>query len=94
MCYEVDIPNIWGFLGADLENNTNANLPLKYKSSINILSQKVIQYLSKPGILSSREELILKSSINNGYACLWAIYLQIHPKTYICPITVCSRILI
>ena len=61
-----DFPNKWGFCCAVSEENTDANLPLKYEASIGGWGVKVIQYLVKT--LPKETTNIIKSCENDGHA--------------------------
>lgn len=51
-----------------------------------------MQYISKPQIFPAPAKLIMKSYSTNGFLCMHAVYVKLHPKLWLITTTVCSSI--
>ena len=72
----------------DPEVNSDANLPIKYKSMIGSFSLLITQYLLKSS-LPNEATNIINSCENNGYQVFCQIHSRLHPKLMCYPIDVC-----
>ena len=78
----------YGFVCDDPEVNSDADLPIKYKSLIDRFSLLVMQYLLNSS-LPKEATNILNLCGNDGYKALYSIHLRLHPKLMRYPIDVC-----
>ena len=72
-CQYRDSSGPYGFVCDDPEVNSDADLPIKYKSMIGSFSLLVMQYLLKTSLLKEATD-ILNSCGNDGYQ----VFRQIH----------------
>ena len=87
-CQYRDAPASYGFICNDPKVNSDANLPIKYKSMIGSFSLLVIQYMMQSS-LPKEATKILHSFGNDGYQALCQIHLQLNPKLLWYLIDVC-----